>query len=234
MPHRFTFEVYCDESRQDLLHSKTPSRYRYTLIGGIWLAAEMRQEIKEKILAIKRDFRFNREIKWKDVAPSSLPFFEKLIDLFFSKGEGLGFRCIVVDSTRFDLERFHEQDAELGFYKLYYQLLKNGFHPSFGYRVFLDYKINRLPCRVKVLEKVLRNACPEVESIELQALPSAEVVLIQLADVLLGATGYKLHLLKMSRAKLAIVERIEQHLGREIKPTRREEKKFNVFKIRLR
>ncbi|TKJ42756.1 hypothetical protein CEE36_06640 [candidate division TA06 bacterium B3_TA06] len=234
MPHRFTFEVYCDESRQDLLSSQSPGPYRYTLIGGVWLPAQMRQEIKEKILAIKRDFRFNREIKWKDVAPSSLPFFEDLIDLFFAKGEEFGFRCIVVDSTKFDLKRFHEEDAELGFYKLYYQLLKNGFHPGFAYRVFLDYKINRLPSRVKVLEKVLKNACPEVESIELQALPSAEVVLIQLADVLLGATGYKLHLLKTSRAKLAIVERIERHLGREIKPTSREEKKFNVFKIRLR
>jgi hypothetical protein len=194
----------------------------------------MRQEVKDGILKLKREFGFKREIKWKDVAPSSLPFFKNLIDLFFSKGEELGFRCIVVDSAKFDLKRFHEEDAELGFYKLYYQLLKNGFHPGFAYRVFLDYKINRLPCRVKVLEKVLQNACPKVESIELQALPSAEVVLIQLADVLLGATGYKLHRINSSRAKLAIVERIERHLGREIKPTSREEKKFNVFKIRLR
>lgn len=184
-------------------------------------------------MEIKKAFRFKREIKWKDVAPTTLPFFEKLIDLFFSD-ERIRFRCIVIDSRKFDLKRFHEKDAELGFYKLYYQLLKNGFEAGLSYKVFLDHKINRLPSRVKVLEKVLQNACRQIKPIGLQSLPSNEVILIQLTDVLLGATGYRLHNLNTSAAKHAIVERIEHHLGRAIKPTNRAEKKFNLFKIQLR
>lgn len=234
MVDKSSFEVYCDESRQDLLSARFLSHYRYALIGGIWLPAGIRGEMKAGISKLKNGFGFKREIKWKHVAPSTLPFFEKLIDLFFSKREGFGFRCIAVDSTQIDLANYHEGDAELGFYKFYYQLLKNGFTPGVDYRVFLDYKLNRVPSRIKKLEEVLRNACPTVRSIELQALPSNEVVFIQLADVLLGAAGYKLHNLNTSGAKLRIVKRIEQHLGREIVPTGRDERKFNVFLIRLR
>jgi hypothetical protein len=234
MTDKTAFEIYCDESNQDLLSSRSRGQYRYTLIGGIWLPSIMRQELKEKILELKKRFNFKREIKWNEVATSTLPFFEKLIDLFFSKDDKLGFRCIVVDARKFDSVKFHESDPELGFYKFYYQLLKNNLSSGSTYRIFLDYKVNRLPNRVKVLEKVLQNARPEIESITLQALPSNEVLLIQLADVLLGATGYKLHGLTSSKAKLAIVKRIEKHLGREIQPTGPEEKKFNVFQIRLR
>lgn len=233
MNENYPVEVYCDESRQDLLSSKSKGTYIYTLIGGIWIPAEFRNALKERIIALKREFGFKREIKWKHVAPSTLSFFQKLIDIFFSD-ERLLFRCIVVDSTQFDLQRFHEGDAELGFYKLYYELLEKRFEPGFSYRVFLDYKINRLPSRVKTLQKCLENKYPNLKPIVFQALPSTEVLIIQLVDVLLGATGYKLHDLNSSSAKHTIVKRIEHHLGHEIKPTDLETKKFNVFKIKLR
>lgn len=233
MPEEKIIEIYCDESRPDLLFSQSKGKYRYTIIGGIWLPSGMRQEVKMKIQKLKRIHKFNREIKWNDVAPSTQPFFEKLIDLFFLQGNELGFRCISVDSYKFDSKRFHGSDSELGFYKFYYQLIKNSISSRSNYRIFLDYKINRLPSRVKVLEKILQNVCPEVKSITLQALPSVDVVLIQLADVLIGATGYKLHNLTSSNAKLAIVKLIEKHLGRQIQPTGPREKKFNVFQIRL-
>ncbi len=233
MNESISIEVYCDESRQDLLSSKSKGPYIYSLIGGVWIPSEIRQYLKKKILELKEEVGYKREIKWKDVAPTTLPFFEKLLDLFFSD-ERIQFRCIVVDSTQFNLEKFHEGDAELGFYKLYYELLEKRFETSHSYKIYLDYKINRLPSRIRTLQTYLRNRFQSIKSIDLQALPSNEVVLIQLADVLLGATGYKLHNLNTSPAKRAIVERIEHYLGREIKPTSREEKKYNIFKIQLR
>ena len=62
-------------------------------------------------------------------------------------------------------------------------------------------------------------------------MPSSEVVLIQLVDLLLGAVSAKFNKSVTSNAKIAIIERIEHRLGHQIMPTSRGVKKFNVFKI---
>ena len=64
-----------------------------------------------------------------------------------------------------------------------------------------------------------------------QALPSKEVDFLQLVDLLTGAVGYKFHKEKGSDAKLSILSTITSHLGQQLQPTSREEKKFNIFKF---
>jgi len=44
-------DVYCDESRQALLTSKTP-RSEYFLIGGLWVNRERRAEFNAAIRAL--------------------------------------------------------------------------------------------------------------------------------------------------------------------------------------
>jgi len=71
---------------------------------------------------------------------------------------------------------------------------------------------------------------------DIQSLPSPEVVLLQLCDVLLGAASSRLNnTLGQGTAKEAVVRKLEERLnihGR-IGPTRRTEEKYNVFRIRL-
>lgn len=67
-----------------------------------------------------------------------------------------------------------------------------------------------------------------------QAIPSKESVLIQLADLLMGAVSYKFHNLDTSLAKLEVINFIESHLGHTIRKTYKTESKFNVFQVRLR
>jgi hypothetical protein len=60
-------------------------------------------------------------------------------------------------------------------------------------------------------------------------------VLIQLTDLLLGAASSKLNSIKHTNmAKNNIINKIEQNLGRKIKPTYLDEKKFNLFNIKLK
>jgi hypothetical protein len=226
------FEVYCDEAFPDLFTSETP-RGTYLMIGALWLPADLREEAKAKVAALRAQHRVFGEIKWRKISPSRQAFYEDLIDLFFGFGSDMRFRCIAVDRNRMNLD-LHANDAELGFYKFYYQLLHHWILDRNEYSVFCDLKSSRSPTRLSELRKVLGNANLSATVTAVQPLPSRQVVLIQMCDVLLGAASSRLNPGGLeSPAKRAIVERIEARLGRKLGPTPKTEEKFNIFKIRL-
>jgi len=118
------FDIYCDESRPDLFTSKSAIGDKYLLIGGLWLPTEKRDEVKRGINALKERFGVRGEIKWKKVSPAHLDFYVALVDLFIDFGLDLRFRCIAVEAAKVDMVHYHESDSELGFYKFYYQLIR--------------------------------------------------------------------------------------------------------------
>jgi hypothetical protein len=227
------FEIYCDESRLELLALKPPCPDHYVLIGGLWVPASRRPVFKDEISAIRKKERCFGEIKWNAVAPSRLPFYLRLIDWFFDKGVELRFRCIVVERDKVNLVRYHESDQELGFYKFYYQLIHHWILDFNTYAIFLDLKSNRAKNRLRILETCLRRSNLSSDIRFVQALPSVQSPLIQVADLLIGAVGYKLHQGRSSSAKVAVVNQIEQRLGRPIRHTPKSESKFNIFRIEL-
>jgi hypothetical protein len=223
------FEVYCDESGQELFGTRTPGEH-YVLIGSLWIKAESRNEYKHYIKQLRREHKVGGEFKWKRVSPSRLAFFLELIRFFFEQKDEIRFRVIVLRADEMDVVRFHESDSELMFYKFYYQVLHHWILDFNRYRVFVDTKTNRLHSRIRTLEKCLKYA--NLSSlVEAQALPSHEVELLQLVDVLTGAVSYKFHRRSSSYAKLSVLAEIERHLGKEITPTWRSEDKFNVFRF---
>lgn len=227
------FEVYCDEALPDLFTSKKP-RGQYLMIGALWLPASLRDEAKGKIAALRARHSVHGEMKWRKISPSRLAFYEEIIDLFFGYGSDLRFRCIAVDHAKINMEAFHDNDGELGFYKFYYQLLHHWILDFNEYVFFCDLKTNRSPTRLAELRRVLANANLSADIVDVQPLPSGQLVLMQLCDILLGAASSRLNSDgPTSPAKLAIVERIEARLGRKLGPTWKSEEKFNVFKINL-
>lgn len=126
---------------------------------------------------------------------------------------------------------YHDDNHELGFYKFYYQLLKHKLRKDFRYRIYCDLKSNKALGRAATLKDYLsRNALGEIEMV--QMLPSKELVLMQLADLLLGAVSAKFNFgTPTSKAKQEVIRRIETHLKHPIAPTSKNENKFNVFKI---
>lgn len=227
------FEVYCDEAMPDLFSSQKPAG-RYLMIGSLWLPAAMRKEVKDKIQEIREKRNTWGENKWSKVSPSRLSFYLDLVDLFESYGLDMRFRCIAVDHTQVNME-LHDNDKELGFYKFYYQLLHNWILDFNEYHIFCDIKTNRNPRRLQVLKRCLfySNLSSEIKSI--QSLPSGQVVIIQLCDLLLGAASSRMNnTLKKGSAKENLVMRLESHLGIErLSATPRTESKFNIFRIRF-
>lgn len=227
------FEVYCDEVQPDLFTSKKP-RAQFLMIGALWLPGSLREEAKGKVAALRQQYAIHGEMKWRKISPAAQSFYEEIIDLFFAYGSDLRFRCIAVDHAKIDMPKFHGGDGELGFYKFYYQLLHTWILDFNEYVFFCDLKTNRSPTRLAELRKVLANANISAEIVNVQPLPSGQLVLMQICDILLGAVSSRLNGIgPASPAKLAIVERIEARLGRKLGPTWKGEEKFNVFKIDL-
>jgi hypothetical protein len=225
------FDVYCDESGPELLCSKKP-KAQYLVIGSLWLPEQRREEFKTALHGLRNRHRVGAEFKWRKVSSSRLSFYRECVDWFFAAGSDLRFRAIVVDRTKIDLVKFQEGDAELGFYKFYYQLLLHWTRDCNFYRVFCDYKSNRLPSRLKTLETCLNHA-NLASDLVVQAVKSDESVLLQFCDVLIGVTQARFNQApNIGPAKTELLAHLEQHLGHPVKPTLLSEQKFNVFEIR--
>jgi len=228
------FEVYCDESRPDLLSSTKPQG-RFMVIGSLWLEAKERDTIKAEIHKLRDEYKIGGEFKWQKVSPSRQEFYEQIVEWFNAKGDLLRFRCIAVDQSQVNLKLYHENDQELGFYKFYYQLLHHWILDFNEYAVFVDFKSNRCRDRLAVLRRSLdySNLSSVVGSV--QAIRSEESVLIQLVDVLTGMAAYRLNAqISADSAKAEVLNHFERLRGSEIAHTYRGEQKFNVFQINLK
>lgn len=226
-------DVYCDESRPDLFAAKNP-RSQYLVIGSLWLPAEARDGAKAALHKLRDKHRIGGEFKWQKVSPSKLAFYRELMEWFVSSSD-LRFRCIAVDREKVNLPAFHDSDQELGFYKLYYQVLLHWIEPGNEYNVFCDFKRNRVRARLGDLKRCLQCKSANSRIGTIQSVRSEESVLVQLVDVLTGLASAKLNwALRPGSAKAHVLDSLEAGLHRPIQPTGRRENKFNVFMIELR
>jgi len=227
------FEIYCDESYPDLFASSNP-RGRYLVIGSVWLQSSNRDIFKRELHDLRDRHHMGGEFKWQKVSPSKIDFYKDLVNWFWCHGQSIRFRCIAVDRHEIDLIKYHQNDQELGFYKFYYQMLHHFILDFNRYSIFCDYKSNRRRDRLHTLKQSLSKTNLSSEISNLQAIRSRESVLMQLSDVFTGAVAAKLNeKIEVPSSKRELVKSIEEHLGREIRHTRRDENKFNVFVINL-
>ncbi|MCH7881312.1 MAG: DUF3800 domain-containing protein [Proteobacteria bacterium] len=227
------FDVYCDESRPDLLSSQKPAA-QYMVNGGLWLATEDRIQAKTDIHALRDKHKIGGEFKWQKVSPSRLDFYCDLSDWFVGMGDRVRFRCIAVDHNQVNLLRFHRNDQELGFYKFYYQMLHHWILDFNEYAVFCDFKSNRVGSRLSELARCLAYSNLTSDIVNVQATRSRESVLLQLVDVLTGVVAARLNdSLRVGGAKWELATHLEQALGHQLQATFRSEHKFNVFVIDL-
>lgn len=224
------FEIYCDESCQDVFTSQH-TKCQNMFIGGLWLPAEKRGTFKTELYSIREKHKMFSEIKWNKISASKINFYTDLINYFFDKNDDLRFRCVVVEKSKIDLVKYHDSDAELGFYKFYYQLLHHWILDFNAYAIYLDIKTSRVRNRLRVLHQCLSNANLSSEIKILQALPSHENIFIQMTDLLLGAVNAKFNDQVSGKSKKKVLECIENRLEHKITATSKGCTKFNIFKI---
>jgi hypothetical protein len=205
--------VYTDESRI--------KGERFMLIGGLWVPEPSEAQLRGEIAAVRATFNATAEFKWTKVSNFKLPAYSELVNAFF-KCPDVSFHCIVVDVTILDYARFHRSDTELGFYKFYYQLLSRKLQFGNAYFVYTDERRNRKANRLAALQiitnrywgKFKQAGTKPVRTVEPR--DSKREDILQLADVLLGATGYAWNSLSSSPAKLKLIGHIESKLGRTV------------------
>jgi len=145
------FEIYCDESRPELLAKPSTAPGDFSLLGSLWLPADLRQTIKKEITEDRAAHSVWGELKWTKVTSAKVDFYKALTDIFF-RYESISFRAIAIKTEKIDLQRHHNNDPELGYYKFYYQLLVHRLASGGNYAVFLDHRKNRLPTRLRSLK----------------------------------------------------------------------------------
>jgi len=205
--------VYTDESRI--------KGERFMLIGGLWIPTTSEQRLRDGIAVVRHTFGMRAEFKWTKVSDSKLDAYKRFMDTFFDCAAA-AFHCIVIDVTILDYAMFHRGDEELGFYKFYYQLLSRKLDFGNTYFVYTDYRHNRKANRLAALKittnrywgKTKQQGIEPVRTIEPRDSKCED--LLQLTDVLLGATGYAWNGLTGRAAKLALIQHIEQRLGRPL------------------
>ena len=140
---------------------------------------------------------------------------------------------MVVEKNKINLVKYHDSDAELGFYKFYYQLLHHWVLDFNAYAIFFDIKTSRVRDRLKTLHQCLRRSNLSSDIKIFQALPSHESIFIQLTDLLLGAVNARFNGQVSGSAKKKILECIEARTGHKITATSKGYIKFNIFQIDL-
>ena len=225
------FEVYCDEAFPDLMTSKNP-KARYFLIGSLWLPADLREEIKTRIKSLRDQHSTWGEIKWKKVTRPKIDFYVGLIDLFMEYGDNIQFRCLAADRMLLN-NGLYCNDHEQGFYNLYYQALHQGILDSDTYSIFCDTRKDRDKRQLRTLESKLAQSNSLANIGSIQRLPSRQVVLIQLTDLLLGAANSRMNnSLTVGTAKEQLVSTLENRLDRKLAPTSGNETKFSICKLK--
>lgn len=226
------YTVYCDESRHD-----GGCGSPFMAIGSLWVPRERKLDLTRAARALFRQEGLNSEVKWSKVSASRLAAYKRIVDFFFS-AEDLRFRVIVVEHAKFDPDRFHGGDRELGFYKFYYELLIRWLEAGNEYLVLLDFKQNEGVGRYKDLRAVLsRKLRGEAKIIDLTVIDSAETPLAQICDLLTGAVASAWCTdARPGSAKAGLIAHIAQHRGfssLKIASASPAISKFNIFRIEL-
>lgn len=224
------YNVYCDESGH-LEHDHLP----VMVLGAVWCPLDKVREISTRLREIKRQHGLSPqfEVKWAKVSPARQDFYLSVLDYFFDDDD-LHFRALIVpDKTKLTHAEFNQTHDEW-YYKMYFDMLKVILSPQSRYRIYLDIKDTCGAAKVANLHQVLSNTMYDFsrEIIErVQLVRSHEVVILQLADLLIGAIAYANRGLTTSPAKLTLVERFRQRSGYSLtRTTLLREEKVNLFR----
>ncbi len=221
------FNIYCDESSIDNPTSKM------MVIGALFIERSLVPEVREKIREIRKKHGVNGELKWVKTSQKVLPFYRELFSYLFSMDSTkMTFRCIVVDKSQVNYEKYHKQDKELAFYKFYYQLLKRRLKED-RYYISLDFRPSKNKNSVRRLGEFLKLFSKGIAHI--QAYQSHENVFIQVADILTGAVSFVRNTPDGSASKKELAKIIAEAIGKENLTFKSPfwEDKFNIFCIDL-
>lgn len=226
---RSEYNIYCDESCH-LMHSDG----KVMVLGALWCTKAKRHEAFKRIREIKaqHNLKSDFEIKWNKVSPSKLSFYSDVIDYFFDDNE-LHFRALVVPDKSILNHAAFNQNHDIFYYKMYFNLIKVILSPESSYNIYLDIKDTQSQNKVNELQSVLKSSNYDYHDQiirKIQQVHSHEIELLQITDLLTGAIGYLHRGLESNSAKTTLIKRIQERSKYSLlKSTLYKEDKMNIF-----
>jgi hypothetical protein len=119
----------------------------------------------------------------------------------------------VANRNILDHAQHNQGDEELGFYKLYYQMLVHWLKPQCSYYIYLDWQQNKIQHRFSTLRDILQKKLSGRAKIEcLEPVASNHVPLIELTDLLIGAVGYSWNNINTSPVKISFCQDLAESM----------------------
>ena len=227
------YNIYCDETCH-LEHDNI----NIMVLGAVSCPQDKLKEVNNRIKHIKKKngINFSTELKWTKVSPAKVDVYCDLINYFFDDDD-LHFRALLIpDKSKLQHEAFGQTHDEW-YYKMYFDMLKAIFNPRDKYEIYIDIKDNHSYEKAQKLRNVCSNSLYDFShSIikRLQPIRSEEVQIMQIVDILIGATGYENRMFDpsfiKSSAKQEIVRLIKERSGYTMKKTTLlRENKYNLL-----
>lgn len=223
------YSVYCDES----CHLENDGQ-SVMVLGAVWCPTSKREEVFKRIREIKKKHNISDkiEMKWTKVSNSRLSAYVELIDYFFDDDD-LHFRSLIVpDKSTLRHEDFSQTHNEW-YYKMYFDMLKSIISNEAVYNIYIDIKDSIGGEKIKRLEEVLSNDKYDFDRKiikRMQLVRSDEIEIMQIVDILSGATMAANRNTTISEAKKSLISRIRERSGYSLtKTTLLTEMKFNTF-----
>ena len=224
------YNIYCDESG----HLENDLE-KVMVLGAVWCPQEKSREISVRIREIKKrhGLKADFEIKWTKVSPAKKQFYLDVMDYFFDDDD-LHFRALIIPDKSKLQHAEHGQTHDDWYYKMYFDMLKVILSPSARYRIYLDIKDTRSAAKIAKLHEVLCNSLYDFsrEIVErVQTVRSHEIELLQVADLLIGATAYVNRERSGNAGKEALITRMKERSGYALTiTTLLREDKVNLFR----
>ena len=183
-------DIYLDESSQ--------TKNRFLLIGGIIIKTALVPLANERLAAARVPELPHGEMKWGKVSGAKLAAYTRYVDCFFDAEEfkGAHFHCLVVDTSLIDHKRFNAGSKEIGFNKEIYQIATKfaKLYPSGVFHLYPDYRdTNQHPDDLRNILNHGRHKNRDGREWPFrrcQFRDSSKTPILQLVDILLGATAY--------------------------------------------
>jgi hypothetical protein len=220
--------IYCDESRHE-----GQRHQQFMVIGGLWLPRDQRREILDGLRAIQQQHGITGELKWGKVSKAKLAGYQAVVS-FIAARPDVHFRCIVVDKSKVNHDKFFQNDRQFGFWVFYWHCLKQWMGNRNTYYVSIDFKPESLRSGPRRLREVLENECIKRAWLKsLECVDSQENLFCQVADIFIGAVGYEQNGLSTSVPKQQLAAHIAAQFKRpDLKGNDQPgQHHFNIFRI---
>lgn len=112
--------IYCDESSK-----KGP--YFSNFYGGALISSQDREAIEDALNAKKEELNLTSEIKWTKVTANYLDKYQEFTKYFFSFVASGRIKIRIMFTQNMYRPKLDEAQQELGYFLLYYQLIKHAF-----------------------------------------------------------------------------------------------------------